>query len=293
MIKSMTGFGKGDYSGEKRHITVEMRAVNHRYCDVYVKIPKKYTFAEEKIKSLVKQKIKRGKIEVSVMIENLGDADTRIRINRDLAVQYMDCISELAEKMGLDNRVSLEYISSLPDVMKSIPDVENEEEVSDEIRKALEIAIERFDEMRKVEGARLAEDLLKRGELIRGYVEEISERAPKLQKIYASRLVERIREMLGNEIEIPEDRIVMESVIFADKANVTEELVRLDSHMIQMKNIINGEKSEGKKLDFLIQEMNREANTIGSKANDLDITGKVLEIKSEIEKIREQAQNIE
>lgn len=293
MIKSMTGFGKGDYSGEKRHITVEMRAVNHRYCDVYVKIPKKYTFAEEKIKSLVKQKIKRGKIEVSVMIENLGDADTRIRINRDLVVQYMDCISELAEKTGLDNRVSLEYISSLPDVMKSIPDVENEEEVSDEIRKALEIAIERFDEMRKVEGARLAEDLLKRGELIRGYVEEISERAPKLQKIYASRLVERIREMLGNEIEIPEDRIVMESVIFADKANVTEELVRLDSHMIQMKNIINGEKSEGKKLDFLIQEMNREANTIGSKANDLDITGKVLEIKSEIEKIREQAQNIE
>ena len=293
MIKSMTGFGKGEYAGEKRNITVEIKAVNHRYCDIYVKIPKKYAFAEEKIKSIAKNVIKRGKIEISVMIDNLSDSDVNVRLNEDIAKQYYDNLVVLASKLNLENKIDLEYIAGLPDVMKNIPDVEDEDEIFACIKEALEKAVANFDEMRKVEGAKLAEDMLGRGKLIRSLVEEISQRAPMLQEIYANRLVERVKEILGSEVEIPEEKILIESVIFADKVNITEELVRLDSHMIQMENIINSPKSEGKKLDFLIQEMNRETNTIGSKANDLDITEKVLDIKSEIEKIREQAQNIE
>ena len=293
MIKSMTGFGKGEYAGEKRNITIEIKAVNHRYCDIYVKMPKKYAFAEEKIKSLAKNVIKRGKIEISVMVDNLSDSDVNIRLNSDLAKQYYNNLIALADSLNLDKKIELEYIASLPDVMKNIPDVEDEDEIFKSIKEALDMALTNFDEMRKIEGAKLAEDMLKRGNIIRALVEEISERAPMLQSIYANRLVDRVREILGSEIEIPEDKILVESVIFADKVNITEELVRLDSHMIQMENIINSAKSEGKKLDFLIQEMNRETNTIGSKANDLDITEKVLDIKSEIEKIREQAQNIE
>lgn len=293
MIKSMTGFGKGEYTGEKRNITIEIKAVNHRYCDIYVKMPKKYAFAEEKIKAHVKNTIKRGKIEISVMVDNLSDSDVNVRLNGDVAKQYYDNLLLLADKLELERKINLEYIAGLPDVLKNIPDVEDEDEIFACIKEALDKALANFDEMRKTEGAKLAEDMLSRGKLIRELVEKISERAPMLQKIYANKLVERVREIIGSEVEIPEDKILVESVIFADKVNITEELVRLDSHMIQMEKIINSPKSEGKKLDFLIQEMNRETNTIGSKANDIDITEKVLEIKSEIEKIREQAQNIE
>lgn len=293
MIKSMTGFGKGEFIDENRSITVEMKAVNHRYCDVHVKMPRRYSFAEEKVKSLVKNSIKRGKIEVSVIVENIKDADVNIKLNTVIAKQYMENLKELSDELQLEDQITLEYVASLPDVLKSVPDVENEEEVTAAIEKAVAIAIENFDNMRKVEGEKLAEDLLMRGRVIRSHVDTIGERAPMLQKIYADRIKERIEALLDGNIEVPEDRIVLEAAIFADKANITEELVRLDSHMIQMENIINSDKSEGKKLDFLVQEMNRETNTIGSKANDLDITSTMLEIKSEIEKIREQVQNIE
>lgn len=293
MIKSMTGFGKGEFIDENRSITVEMKAVNHRYCDVHVKMPRRYSFAEEKVKSLVKNIIKRGKIEVSVIVENIKDADVNIKLNTVIAKQYMENLKELSDELQLEDQITLEYVASLPDVLKSVPDVENEEEVTAAIEKAVAIAIENFDNMRKVEGEKLAEDLLMRGRVIRSHVDTIGERAPMLQKIYADRIKERIEALLDGNIEVPEDRIVLEAAIFADKANITEELVRLDSHMIQMENIINSDKSEGKKLDFLVQEMNRETNTIGSKANDLDITSTMLEIKSEIEKIREQVQNIE
>lgn len=293
MIKSMTGFGKGEFIDENRSVTVEMKAVNHRYCDIHIKMPRRYSFAEEKVKSLVKSHIKRGKIEVSIMVENTKDADVDIKLNTSIARQYMENLQELSKELNLDNNITLEYISSLPDVLKAIPDVEDEEEVTKVILNAVEKAVENFDDMRQIEGAKLAEDLLMRGEIIRGYVDAIEKKAPLLQQIYADRLKERIGELLGGNVEVPEERILLEAAILADKSNITEELVRLDSHMIQLKNIINSEKSEGKKLDFLVQEMNRETNTIGSKANDLEITSIMLEIKSEVEKIREQVQNIE
>lgn len=293
MIKSMTGFGKGEYIDETRSIVVEMKAVNHRYCDVHVKMPRRYSFAEEKVKAIVKDTVKRGKIEVSIMIENLGESDVNIKLNTMVAKQYMDNLNELSKMIGLENNITLDYVASLPDVMKAIADVEDEEVVLKSIISALNMAIENFDNMRKIEGKKLEEDLLMRGELIRGYVSQIEEKAPKVQEIYAKKLKDRIDDLLEGSVEIPEDRVMLEAAIFADKANITEELVRLDSHMIQLKNIINGKRSEGKKLDFLVQEMNRETNTIGSKANDLGITSIMLEIKSEIEKIREQVQNIE
>ena len=293
MIKSMTGFGKGEYIDEARSIVVEMKAVNHRYCDVHVKMPRRYSFAEEKVKAIVKDTVKRGKIEVSIMIENLGESDVNIKLNTMVAKQYMDNLNELSKMLGLENNITLDYVASLPDVMKAIADVEDEEVVLKSIISALNMAIENFDNMRKIEGKKLEEDLLMRGELIRGYVSQIEEKAPKVQEIYTKKLKDRIDDLLEGSVEIPEDRVMLEAAIFADKANITEELVRLDSHMIQLKNIINGKRSEGKKLDFLVQEMNRETNTIGSKANDLGITSIMLEIKSEIEKIREQVQNIE
>lgn len=293
MIKSMTGFGRGEYADDKRNVVVEIRAVNHRYCDVHVKIPRRYIFAEDKVKYLVKETAKRGKIEVSVMVENLGDGDVDIRLNPQIARQYYDNLLMLAEKLELEKDITLEYISSLPDVLKAVPDVENEEEVINAVCSAVKNALKNFDDMRMAEGVKLAEDLMMRGEIIRGHVNKISERAPKLQGIYAARLKDRIEELLGSDINVSEDRIAVEAAIFADKSNITEELVRLDSHMLQLKKILESKDPEGKKLDFLVQEMNREANTIGSKANDLDITSTMLEIKSEVEKIREQVQNIE
>ncbi len=293
MIKSMTGFGKGEYADDKRSVTAEIRAVNHRYCDVSVRLPKRYAFAEEKIKSIVRQTAKRGKIEVSIMIETMGDADVAVNLNKQLSRQYYESLQELRKEFGIKENISLRDISSMPDVLKAKSCVEDEQEIIEAIQKAMTVALQNFDEMRKQEGAKLKEDLEKRGEKIRNYVEQIAERAPKLQVIYADKLKNRISELLGRDAQLSDERIATEAAIFADKANITEELVRLDSHMIQLKTILNGEKSEGKKLDFLVQEMNRETNTIGSKANDLDITRTMLEIKSEIEKIREQVQNIE
>lgn len=293
MIKSMTGFGRGEYADDKRSVTAEIRAVNHRYCDVSVRLPKRYAFAEEKIKSIVREVAKRGKIEVSIITESMGDADVAVNLNKGLAGQYYESLKELANEFGIKENISLRDISSMPDVLKAKPCIEDEQEIVETIKKAVVPALHNFDEMRKQEGAKLKEDLEKRGEKIRELVDVIAKRAPKLQGIYAEKLKNRIKEMLGNDSQLSDERIATEAAIFADKANITEELVRLDSHMIQLKTILNGEKSEGKKLDFLVQEMNREANTIGSKANDLDITNTMLEIKSEIEKIREQVQNIE
>lgn len=293
MIKSMTGFGRGEYSDDKRNVVVEIRSVNHRYCDIHVKMPRRYVFAEDKVKNLIKETARRGKIEVSVMVENIGDTDVSIRLNTAVAKQYYENLKKLSDELELTGDITLEYIAALPDVIKAIPDVEDEDEVTEAVLKAVSAAMEGFEAMRMTEGAKLAEDLINRGDIIRSYVDQITERAPKLQQIYASRLVDRINELLGDNVQIPEDRIAMEAAIFADKSNITEELVRLDSHMLQLKKIIESDSPEGKKLDFLVQEMNREANTIGSKANDLDITSIMLEIKSEVEKIREQVQNIE
>lgn len=290
----MTGFGRSEYSDGKRNITVEIRAVNHRYGDITVKMPRRYSFAEEKVKSTVKKMVSRGKTDVSVMVENLTEDDVMVKLNTMVAGQYINNLKELQNNFDLKGEITLQFLATLPDVMKAVADVEDEEEICKAITIPVLAAAENLDKMRIVEGDKLAEDLVMRGELIRELVKKIEKRSPMVTIAYKEKITERIKELIGSSVTIPEDRILVEAALFSDKCSITEELVRLDSHMGQLSSIINkSSQPAGKKLDFLIQEMNREANTIGSKANDIEITSLMLEIKSEIEKIREQVQNIE
>lgn len=294
MIKSMTGFGRGEHSDGKRNIIIEIKAVNHRYSDISVKMPRRYSFAEDRIKNMVKDIAKRGKIEITLIVENLTEDDMRIRLNEMVAQQYYDNLLLLKSKFDVAGEITLNFLANMPDVLRSIPDVEDEELIAQAILIPVKIAVEKLDEMRSIEGKKLSEDIISRGELIRTYVDKISKESSTVALVYTNKIKERIKDLIGGSIEIPEDRILLEAAIFADKCSITEELVRLDSHIIQLESIISkSNQPDGKKLDFLVQEMNREANTIGSKANNVEITNVVIEIKSEIEKIREQVQNIE
>lgn len=294
MIKSMTGFGRSEYADGKRNIIVEIKSVNHRYSDISVKMPRRYSFAEDKVKQAVKERIKRGKVDVSIIVENITENDINIKLNEPIARQYYENLTLLNEQFNLSGEISLRLLATMPDVMKAIPDVDDEEEITKAILVPVGEAALNLEKMRAVEGEKLAEDLLSRGETIKKLLDEIAERAPGVVVDYAAKLRERIAELLAGSATVPEERIVTEAAIFADKCAIDEEITRLNSHLIQLKKIVDSPNdAEGKKLDFLVQEMNREANTIGSKANDITITNYMLEIKSEIEKIREQVQNVE
>lgn len=294
MIKSMTGFGRGEYTDGKRNITVEIKSVNHRYSDITVKMPRRYGFAEDKIKSAVKEKLRRGKVDVSVMVENITENDINIKLNQPIAKQYYENLKLLKQSFDLSGEITLELLATMPDVMKAIADVEDEEEITKAILIPLSRAAEDLESMRQAEGEKLAADLLEKGRTIKSILDKIEERAPGVVKDYTARLKDRITELLDGNATLPEERILTEAAIFADKSAIDEEITRLNSHLAQLEKILtSGGDTQGKKLDFLVQEMNREANTIGSKANDITITNYMLEIKSEIEKIREQVQNIE
>lgn len=294
MIKSMTGFGRSEYSDGKRNITVEIKSVNHRYSDISVKMPRRYGFAEDKVKNIVKSRLRRGKIDVSIMVENITENDINIKLNEPIARQYYENLKTLQSTFELCGDISLRLLATMPDVMKAIPDVDDEEEITGAILIPVEEAAANLENMRTIEGEKLAEDLLIKGENIKTLLDKIAERAPLVVVDYTAKLRERIAELLAGSAVVPEDRILTEAAIFADKCAIDEEITRLNSHLMQLKKIIGSDnEAEGKKLDFLVQEMNREANTIGSKANDITITNYMLEIKSEIEKIREQVQNIE
>ena len=294
MIKSMTGFGRGEYTDGKRSIIAEIKSVNHRYSDITIKMPRRYAFAEDKIKNAVKDKIRRGKVDVSIIVENITENDVNIKLNTMLAKQYYDNLTELKGEFDLSGDISLPFLASLPDVMKAIPDVEDEEEITKAILEAVSEAAVNLEKMRAVEGEKLAEDLVAKGAHVKEILDQIAERAPQVVVDYTAKLKERIQDLLGSSVQVPEDRILVEAAVFADKCAIDEEITRLNSHLDQLKSIIEkSSQPDGKKLDFLVQEMNREANTIGSKANDITITNYMLEIKSEIEKIREQVQNIE
>ena len=296
MVKSMTGYGRGIYSDEQRSITVEIKAVNHRYCDISVKMPRRYSFAEEKIKAAAKEVLMRGKIEIGVSIDNFGKSETDVNLNLDAAKRYYDALTELGQNFNLsgDGQISLSLLAGMTDVLTTVPAAEDEEEFVRELMTALGEALTGISEMRAVEGEKLAADILKRVAIMENTKNAIAERAPKIEVEYKERLHTRINELLDGSVEISEERLALEAAVFADKSNITEELVRLGSHIDQLRSFINSEEEAvGKKIDFLVQEMNREANTIGSKANDMEITSRMLELKAEIEKIREQVQNIE
>jgi uncharacterized protein (TIGR00255 family) len=246
------------------------------------------------MRAVVKEKERRGKIEVSFLIDGIAEDDVRVLLNLAAAERYFSNLRALKERFGLAGDIDLGLLAGMPDVLKQTPETGDEDEIRATLEAALRLALLRFDEMRAVEGAGLAEDMLARAGLIAACADDIEGLAPDIARAYAEKLRERIRELVGGEVELPEERLAYEAAFFADKSNVTEELVRLKSHLRQLESILSEEgKAVGKKLDFLVQEFNREANTIGAKANDLRITNRVLEMKSEIEKIREQAQNIE
>lgn len=290
----MTGFGRGEHADGKRVVTAEVRAVNHRYGEVSVRLPRRYSFAEEKLKALVRETAQRGKIEVNISVESVTESDSAVRLNMSVARQYYENLREMKAGLGLEGEVDLRLLASMPDVMRQAPDVEDEDEVLNSFSAALRAALGGFDAMRATEGRKLADDLLMRGRAVAALLEGVEGAGPEIARAHAEKLRERIRELLRQEAEIPEERIAVEAAMLADKCDVTEEIVRLKSHIAQLEGIVAGPGgAKGKKLDFLVQEMNREVNTIGSKANDLRITNIVLEMKSEIERMREQIQNVE
>ena len=296
MIKSMTGFGRGEYADETGKVTVEIRAVNHRYLDISVKMPRRYSFAEEAIKAAIKEKLYRGKVEVNVSIDNAGKSDSDVKLDADLAAKYYDALSTLRDsfEFGEESKVSLSLLARMPDVIKTSAAEEDEETMTQRLVSATRKAAEDICAMRETEGAKLAADLEARADIVSDIRARIEKRAPEIEKEYAAKFKARVEELLDGVYEVPEERIALEAAIFADKANITEELVRLDSHVSQLRAFLKTDgEAIGKKIDFLIQEMNREANTIGSKSNDKEITSMMLDLKAEIEKIREQVQNIE
>jgi uncharacterized protein (TIGR00255 family) len=291
MIKSMTGYGRAKLSKDDREYQIEIKSVNHRYLDISVRIPKQLSYLEETIKKEIAKKVKRGKIDVFVTFENNSLEGKEIKINTELAKAYIDELKKLAEKENILSDIQVTEISKYPDVL-NIQSNQDDEKITKEVLETITIATDNLVQMRETEGNKISEDLLKRLNTINKKVEEIAKLSTGLIEEYVVKLEERIKEILKNQ-EIDKTRLAQEVVIYADKCSIEEEVTRLNSHISQFKNLLNSDEAIGKKLDFIIQEMNRETNTIGSKANNLEITNGVIDIKTEIENIREQVQNIE
>lgn len=292
MIKSMTGFGRFEVSEAERKITVEMKSVNHRYLDVNIKMPKKLNFFEAAIRAELKNYIQRGKVDIFIAYEDYTENNVCVKYNKELAAEYMGYLKQMAEDFALDNDIRVSTLSRFPEVMAMEEQTADEEELWKVLSKAIKGAAESFVDTRIKEGENLKEDLIAKLEGMLIHVDYITERSPRLAAEYKDKLKDRIRELLEDS-QIDENRLLMEVAIFADKSCVDEELVRLKSHIETTKNTLIEGGGIGRKLDFIAQEMNREANTILSKANDLEISNRAIELKTEIEKIREQIQNIE
>lgn len=291
MIKSMTGFGRGKYENEGRNYTVDIKSVNHKYTDISVRLPRFLNSEEDKIRKRISSAISRGKVDVLVTFENYSSKGTNIRINKDLAKDYIRELKELAEETDLKFNVDVIDISKFPEILK-IEDEQDEELIGKELMIAVDDALNKFISMREVEGTRLIEDIESRIYLIQNKVNEITSYSSTLVTEYMEKLKQRVNELLEPST-VDENRLMQEIVIFSDKSSIEEELTRLKSHISQFLELIKQSSPIGKKIDFLIQEINREVNTIGSKANCLEITNRVIEIKTEVENIREQIQNIE
>lgn len=294
MIKSMTGYGRAQATVGEINVTVELKSVNHRYFEFNSRVPRNYGFLEEKLKGFVGSLISRGKVECYVSVENLEESDVEILVNNGLASSYLKAYREIADKNGLVIRDEL-ALSSLvrnSDIFTVHKQEADEEKIWNAVKSVASEAVEKFISMREAEGEKLKNDVLSRAEFILNKVSVIEERSPETVKEYNDKLLSRINEFLS-DVQVDEQRLLTECAIFADKIAVAEETVRLRSHIDQLGQFLNSNEAVGRKIDFLVQEMNREANTIGSKAQDVTIARCVIDIKAEIEKIREQIQNIE
>ncbi|MBQ8107494.1 MAG: YicC family protein [Ruminococcus sp.] len=295
MVKSMTGFGREHVVTDGREIIVEIRSVNHRYYEFNSRTPRAYGYLDEKLKGFLKSGISRGKVEVSVSIYNQEGTDAEIELNKPVALGYVKALRDSAEELGLQDDLSLSNIMRLPDVFTVVKKTEDEEVIWNQVKQVAQSALDRFVEMRTIEGEKMYEDISGRLDMIEETVGRIEKHQPSVAEGYKQRLYEKIRETLEavNDDKIDQQRVLTEVAIFADKVAIDEETVRLRSHISQFRELIKSDEPVGRKLDFLVQEVNREVNTIGSKANDLTITKMVVDLKAEIEKIREQIQNIE
>lgn len=292
MLKSMTGFGRAQKEIDGYVITVELKSVNHRYFEFSSRVPRQYGFLDEKLKSYINGKASRGKIECYVTIEALNTDTADVVVNHTLATAYVNALKEIAETYELKDDFGASTISRFPEVLVVRKSDEDEEKLWGYVQEVCSEAIDKFVAMREVEGSKMKDDIYSRGQFILDCVSYIEERSPQTVKEYNDKLVERVHELLG-DVSLDESRILQEVAIYADKVAVAEETVRLRSHIEQLNTFISSDEPVGRKMDFLVQEINRETNTIGSKANDVDIARKVVDIKAEVEKIREQIQNIE
>lgn len=292
MIKSMTGFGRCEVLKDSRKFTVELKSVNHRYLDVNIRMPKKLNFFETSIRTLLKSYADRGKVDIFITYEDLSQSQVSVKYNAALAAEYLKYLNQMAEEFSLDNDVRVSTLSRYPEVFTMEECSEDEDELWNGLKEALEGAFSQFVEMRTKEGERLKEDILLKLDLLSEQIRFIEERSPQIIAEYRTKLEEKMRELL-EDTQIDDNRIAAEVILFADKICTDEEVVRLKSHIQHMKETLEESNGIGRKLDFIAQEMNREANTILSKANDLDTSNRAISLKTEIEKIREQIQNIE
>ena len=292
MIKSMTGYGKSEQTIDSLNVTVEINSGHHRYFEFSARVPREYGFLEEKLKKYCNSLITRGKVECYVSVEDLEEREMEVNVNETLAAGYVKALKELSERFGLKDDISAVTLSRYPDVITLHKASEDEERIWNAVKTVAETAVSKFIEMRETEGSKLRGDILSRADYIIECVEFIEGRSPETVREYNEKLKQRMKELLG-DAAVDEQRLLNEAAIYADKIAVDEETVRLRSHISQLREFMNSSEAIGRKLDFLVQEINREANTIGSKAQDVDIAKKVIAIKAEVEKIREQVQNIE
>lgn len=292
MIRSMTGYGMCRQVVDGREILVEIKSVNHRYFEFSARVPRAYGYLEEKLKAFLQGKVSRGKVEVSVSVYNIEGKDALIEVNRSIAKGYVDALRSANEMLELKDDITLSNLIRLPDIFNVIKNTEDEEVIWNGVKVVAEEAVNSFVAMREAEGVKMKDDVEKRLDYIGRLVEAVEKKSPQVTEAYRERLYSKLSEILSDK-KIDEQRILTEAAIFSEKTAVDEETVRLKSHIQQFRGLLDSGGSVGRKLDFLIQEFNRESNTIGSKAQDVEITKIVVELKSEIEKIREQIQNIE
>lgn len=291
MIKSMTGYGKSNLTENNREYQIEIKSINHRYLDINVRMPKQLTYLEDEIKKIITSKIKRGKIEIYITYQNNSKEGINVKINKEIAEIYIKELKQLAQEQKIESKIEVIDIAKMPDVL-NVTSNQDDEKIKNEITKATQEATEGLIKMKQTEGAKIAEDIQQRLNNIKEKIKQISSKSTRLIEEYIVKLEKRIKEIYKTEI-IDENRLAQEVVIYADKCSIEEEITRLNSHILQFETMLQTNEAIGKKLDFIIQEMNRETNTIGSKANNLEITNGVVDIKTELENIREQIQNIE
>lgn len=292
MIKSMTGFGRCEVQKDSRKFTVELKSVNHRYLDVNIRMPKKLNFFETAIRNLLKSYANRGKVDIFITYEDLSQAQVAVKYNAVLAGEYLKYLKQMEEEFGLENDIRVSTLSRYPEVFTMEEQSEDEEELWNGLKEALEGAFGQFVQTRQTEGENLKRDILAKLDRLNELTAHIEERSPQIVSEYRAKLEEKMKELLA-DTQIEESRIAAEVILFADKICTDEEVVRLKSHISHMRNTLDEKDEIGRKLDFIAQEMNREANTILSKANDIEVSDYAISLKTEIEKIREQIQNIE